>query len=51
MQIVQRDPQECVFIDDRPENVEGAHAVGMHAIRFENPPQLTTALNDLGVPL
>ena len=28
-------PEECVFIDDRPENVEGAKTVGMKGIRFE----------------
>ena len=27
-------PHEAVFVDDMPENVEGASAVGMHAIRF-----------------
>ena len=27
-------PQECVFIDDRPENVEAAAAVGMKGIVF-----------------
>ena len=29
------EPEECVFIDDRPENVEGAKLVGMSGIRFE----------------
>lgn len=28
-------PEECVFIDDRTENVEGAKLVGMNGIRFE----------------
>lgn len=28
------DPQECVFIDDRPENVEAAERVGMKGIVF-----------------
>lgn len=27
---------ECLFIDDRPENVEGARAVGMQAHQFQN---------------
>lgn len=27
---------ECVFTDDRPEYIEGARSVGMHAILFEN---------------
>ena len=28
-------PQETVFVDDRPENVHGAQAVGMRGIQFE----------------
>jgi putative hydrolase of the HAD superfamily len=27
-------PEQCFFIDDLPENVEGARAVGMQAVRF-----------------
>ena len=33
-------PEECVFIDDRAENIEGARRVGMHGIVFENMEQL-----------
>lgn len=29
-------PQEAVFVDDFPENVAGARAVGMHAIQFRD---------------
>ncbi len=29
-------PDECLFIDDMPQNVEGARRAGLHAIRFEN---------------
>lgn len=29
------DPDECLFIDDKPENVAGARAVGMHAVVFD----------------
>ncbi len=28
-------PEEALFVDDRPENVAGAQAVGMHAMVFE----------------
>lgn len=28
--------EECLFIDDRPENVEGAKKAGMQAVVFEN---------------
>ena len=29
-------PDECVFIDDREDNVEGAVKAGMHGIVFKN---------------
>ena len=29
-------PQECLFIDDREENVEGARTAGMEAVVFQN---------------
>ena len=35
----QLDPSRCVFIDDIETNLEGARAVGMHTILFENPAQ------------
>jgi 2-haloacid dehalogenase len=31
-----RQPQRCLFIDDSPANVEGALAVGMNAVRFQD---------------
>jgi 2-haloacid dehalogenase len=39
---------DCVFIDDSPANVEGARAVGMHAIRFAEPMDLAAELKQLG---
>ncbi len=39
----------CVFIDDRPANVEGAARVGMHALLFQSPEQLAAELTALGV--
>ncbi len=39
----------CVFIDDRPDNIEGAIQAGMHGICFESPAQCTAALAALGV--
>jgi HAD superfamily hydrolase (TIGR01509 family) len=38
------DPAACVFIDDKPANVEGARGVGMQAIHFLSPDQ---AIDDL----
>lgn len=32
-------PDEAVFVDDAPENVEAAIAVGLRALRFEDPDQ------------
>lgn len=33
-------PQEAIFVDDYPDNVEAAHRLGIHAIRFQNTPQV-----------
>ena len=35
---------ECLFTDDRPENIEGARSVGMTAILFLNPSQFSSEL-------
>ncbi len=37
-------PEECLFLDDKPENVRGAEAVGMHALPFTTVDQLRSAL-------
>jgi putative hydrolase of the HAD superfamily len=49
LEITQRAPQECIFIDDRPENLEPAKALGMRAIRFESAGQLRTSLAEAGI--
>ncbi len=41
-------PEEVFFADDRPENVEGALAAGMDAVRFESPAQLEGELRRRG---
>lgn len=41
--------QECVFLDDTQENVDGARRAGMHAFRFENLQQARRELQKLGV--
>jgi glucose-1-phosphatase len=43
------DPSELLFIDDLLINVQGAQAVGMQAVLFENTMQLENALKTLGV--
>jgi putative hydrolase of the HAD superfamily len=47
--LTQRSPQECLFVDDRPLNVESARRVGLGAIRFESAAQLRQELADYGV--
>jgi epoxide hydrolase-like predicted phosphatase len=41
------EPARCLFVDDLRENCEGAEAVGMTAIRFENPAQTIARLSEL----
>lgn len=40
---------ETAFLDDRRDNIDGALAVGMHAIQFVSPEQARTDLIQLGV--
>ena len=42
-------PEACVFIDDMPENVEGARAAGLMSILYQDTPQLVVDLRALGV--
>ena len=42
-------PSECLFIDDLPENVAGAQAVGMQALLFQGRMQLEQDFERLGV--
>ena len=44
-------PQACVFIDDRPTNVDGARRVGMRAVQFVSPEQCAAELSQLGVSI
>ena len=44
MQITQRSPDECLFVDDRPMNVEVARILGMHPIQFKGADQLAADL-------
>jgi putative hydrolase of the HAD superfamily len=47
LDITQRTPQECCFIDDRPLNLDAAARLGMHVIRMENVAQLRHDLEGL----
>ncbi len=50
LQMTQRVPEECVFIDDRALNLECArNFVGMRTVHFQNPDRLRRDLGELGV--
>jgi putative hydrolase of the HAD superfamily len=49
LQISQRSPDECLYIDDRPMNVEVARILGMCPIHFTSAEQLERELRDAGV--
>jgi FMN phosphatase YigB (HAD superfamily) len=45
-----RGPGECLFVDDRPENVAGAARAGLPALRFVDAATLRRDLRARGVP-
>jgi putative hydrolase of the HAD superfamily len=51
LSITQRQPDECVFVDDRALNLECAQELGMHTIQFKNAAQLEKEMKQLGVTI
>ncbi|MGE5325919.1 MAG: HAD-IA family hydrolase [Deltaproteobacteria bacterium] len=51
LEISQRSPTECVFIDDRALNLDAPRRLGMNPIQFQNAAQLERDLRALGVEL
>lgn len=49
LQLTQKVPEECCFLDDRPLNLETAARLGMHTIQVQDAAQITTELGKLGV--
>jgi putative hydrolase of the HAD superfamily len=49
LEVTQRPAAQCVFIDDRPLNLESPRGMGMHAIHYQNALQLRAELRNLGV--
>ncbi|MBX6359221.1 MAG: HAD family phosphatase [Acidobacterium ailaaui] len=43
-------PSEALFLDDKPENVESARRVGLHALQFKGVAQLRETLASIGWP-
>jgi putative hydrolase of the HAD superfamily len=49
LDLIQKTPGECCFIDDRPANIEGAAKTGMQTVLMRDPTQLKKDLQGLGV--
>ena len=49
LQITCRTPEECLFVDDRPLNIEVAQILGMRTIQFSSATQLETDLRAAGI--
>ncbi len=49
LEVTQRAAECCVFIDDRPLNLENPRRLGMHVIHYQNPRQLRSDLKKCGV--
>lgn len=49
LEVTQKMPEECCFVDDRALNLEAAERLGMHTIRMESAEQLRQELQKLGV--
>jgi putative hydrolase of the HAD superfamily len=51
LQVAQRAPEECIFIDDREVNLECPRELGINTLLFKDPVQLRTELISHGVVL
>ncbi len=49
--VTQRAPERCVFVDDRPLNLEAPKRLGMNAVHYKNPDQLRSELRRHGVAI
>ncbi len=49
LEVTQRPPEKCLFIDDRPLNLESPRRLGMITIHHENAQQLRSELGKYGV--
>jgi putative hydrolase of the HAD superfamily len=49
LEVTQRKAERCIFIDDRPLNLESPKKLGFNTIHFQNPNQLKSDLGKLGV--
>ncbi|HEX8880852.1 MAG TPA: HAD-IA family hydrolase [Candidatus Acidoferrum sp.] len=49
LEVTQRAPEQCLFIDDRPLNLEGPRKLGMNTILHQGAEQLRAELGKYGV--
>lgn len=49
LEVTQRPPEQCLFIDDRPLNLESPRRLGMSVIHHQNAEQLRSELRNHGV--
>jgi putative hydrolase of the HAD superfamily len=49
LEVTQRPPEQCIFIDDRTLNLESPRRLGMNVIHYQDPQQLRTELRKHGV--
>ena len=50
LEVVHSRPEECLFIDDRAENVEAARALGMYALKFVSVHELAAEVQPFNLP-
>ena len=49
LEVTQRKPEQCLFIDDRPLNLEAPRRLGMNTIQHQNAKQLRSELGNYGL--
>jgi len=49
LEVTQRPPESCVFIDDRALNLENPRRLGINVVHHQNAPQLRKDLQSLGI--
>lgn len=49
LDVLQRPPAACAFVDDRLENVEVARRAGIHSLHYRDPTHLREWLTELGI--
>jgi FMN phosphatase YigB (HAD superfamily) len=50
LNVVGSKPGECLFIDDRAENVEAARELGMHVVKFISVEELAVEVQTFNLP-